>query len=482
MADDLKITIETPEPKLNPSSPDFDPEAYWKAIEDKLSAPIQVSDALKKVADAIKQNVIDNIIPHAIDIPNNIAAAIPIVEIRSDIAVYIQGISDKVQEIAQLTQQFGLKTREKLESLSPYLSEVLQEAQESDPTLADVTPFDVFDSCFDENGQPIRDSVYWPLWERAEQAKAEQAKAEQAEAEADVKQLKAELTIKAAVIEKMGIPVDKVNLVLWRTKPDPDGAIRPPLIDTASQTNRRRGRNADISVSVIFDKDISGAKISKTLTPFDHRIHNAVGTLWNEGKRTITASQIYRAAGIGREGSRPASHDVDRINESLTRMSFARVYIDNTAETTVNKGYPLFVDDAPMLSFVRRTAYTEKGNAVEAAVFLTMEPPLYRFARERKNITAVSTALLAGIPLDKTDANLAIIDYVTREIQIMRNNAKWSRTITLATLFDKCEISSGSQRSRARVKIAKLLDYYAAEQQGFIKGYKMDTKIIEIRP
>ncbi|MBR3272302.1 MAG: hypothetical protein IKF98_00145, partial [Clostridia bacterium] len=57
-------------------------------------------------------------------------------------------------------------------------------------------------------------------------------------------------------------------------------------------------------------------------------------------------------------------------------------------------------------------------------------------------------------------------------ISHMRTNAKLPRKILFSTLFDRCHIKTGPQRSRAPGKVKRFLDHYQAE--GFIKGYSLD--------
>jgi hypothetical protein len=145
----------------------------------------------------------------------------------------------------------------------------------------------------------------------------------------------------------------------------------------------------------------------------------------------------------------------------------------------VNKGYPQFCYDGPLLPFARISAYLN-GTLTESAVHLFREPPLVSFARERKQLSTVKLEVLES-PVSKTDANLQIDDYLIERICHMKSpKSKTPRKILLSTLYGNCGISSPKQRSRAPEKIKRYLEHY--KTTGFIAGYTMTGDSITIDP
>lgn len=357
--------------------------------------------------------------------------------------------------------------------LAPFIELELTEAQQ-DPALQGVTIDDLIDQCFDLYGNKLDSPLIW-IVEKAEQRKAEFDEAEKAIT--DVELAAEELPrIISNPTDLLTYPLDKPNSRIWNliTGADANGQIALE-IDTTSDSNRRKGREAIISYALSFADLEPGMKITRQTTPFDKRVYIAAAALYNAGNHIVTATQIYKM--MGNRGQ-PNKDDVKKINNSLDKMGPARVYIDSTQEVKVNKGYTAFKYDGPLLPFERVSAYINNTLA-ESAVHLFREPPLITFARSRKQITSVSRKLLES-PISKTDANLMIEDYLIERISHMRSNPRLQRKILFSTIYERCLITSWKQRSRTPEKIKKLLDHQKACD--FIKGYDMGKDGVVIWP
>ena len=277
--------------------------------------------------------------------------------------------------------------------------------------------------------------------------------------------------------EKLSYPVDKINATVWRNL---ERAARngSGQIEFAME-KRGSSKEATAYYSINFDEleKETGIAVSQKLTAFDKRVYVAVYAISRELKTNImSVGQIYVA--MGNKGQ-PAPNQTEKINESLTKMGMARVYLDNTEETTVNKGYTTFKYDGPLLPFERVSAYIN-GGLSNAAIHILSELPLMRFARERNQITTIERKLLET-PLNQTVETLGIEDYLLERIAKMKNpKDKSSKKMLYSTIFEKCGITEKKQKSRAPEKIAKILNHYM--NCGFIKSYSQTAEGVEIEP
>lgn len=277
--------------------------------------------------------------------------------------------------------------------------------------------------------------------------------------------------IMATPPDALDYPIDKINKSVWE---DLANVPKNSNGQIMFATEKRGSRNeATILYSIDFNEleKLDGLKLTKNLTAFDKRVFIAVSALFTQSGQYMSAGQIFTA--MGNRG-KPAASQIQKINDSLTKMGAARVYLDNTLETPVNKKYPKFKYDGPLLPFERVSAYINNA-LVESAVHLFREPPLMTFAKERKQITTISRKLLE-LPLSQTEDNLQLTDYLIERIASMkRPNSKISRKILFATVYEKCNMTgktAGDRKARSRTpdKIRKCLDHFTA--QGYIKSYK----------
>ena len=239
------------------------------------------------------------------------------------------------------------------------------------------------------------------------------------------------------------------NSKIWNllAATDPNGQLSLDIVTSKKGSKQ----DAIVYYSISFDALETGVKITKQLTPFDKRVYIAAAALFNGGNRIISANQIYRM--MGNRGN-PNADDLQKINDSLTKMGAARVYLDNEQEVQVNKKYTRFKYDASLLPFERISAYIN-GQLVESAIHLFREPPLITFARERGQITGLTRQLLES-PISKTDANLQLEDYLLERIGHMKSpKSKAPRKMLYSTIYERCGITTKKQKQRAPEKNRK---------------------------
>lgn len=269
-------------------------------------------------------------------------------------------------------------------------------------------------------------------------------------------------------------PVDKINSIVW-------GLMEQDTKGQISFNLAKRGSEKKILAyyAINFDDLGENLTITKRLLPFDKRVYIAISALFNAGNDAITLSQIYYAMGYT---GRPGTKDLTKIDDSITKMTGARIFFDNKQEAATYN-YVRFKYDGSLLPIERRTVIVN-GKLADAAIYVFREPPLMTFARQRKQITSVDIKLLQS-PISKTDANLQIEDYLIERISQEKNGKKSNCRILFKTIYSHTGIADKpktnterQQKKRAPGKIESYLKHY--QKTGFITGYTMEKDGISI--
>lgn len=296
---------------------------------------------------------------------------------------------------------------------------------------------------------------------------------EEIEAAADeAETIKAELPrIMSHPTDKLAYPLDKPNSIIWNliAGADPNGQIQLAI----GTGKKGGGKEATVLYGINFDELETSLTITKKLTPFDKRCYIAVAGLYNGGNDIVSATQIYKMMG---NSGQPKADQIQKINDSLTKMGAARVFIDNQKEAQSTK-YSRFKYDASLLPFERISAYIN-NTLTESAIHIFREPPLITFARQRNQISSITRQLLES-PISKTDANLLIDDYLLERISHMKSGkGKAPRKMLFTTIYEHCGIKTAMQKQRAPEKIRRYLDHY--KKCEWIRGYTEDKDGITI--
>lgn len=266
-------------------------------------------------------------------------------------------------------------------------------------------------------------------------------------------------------------PLDKISGRAWNLlKEDTMGQLEI----TFDLLPKKKNLEATAIYSINFDNLKDNVEITKRLLPFDKRVYIAVSSLYNAGNKVITATQIYFQMG---NTGRPSPTQIKKICTALSKMTGAQITLNNKQEHTALKGkYPLFEYSGSLLPMERVTAIVN-GQITESAIHVFREPPLMTFAKERKQVTTIDVALLQS-PISKTDANLAIDDYLIDRISKAKNGKNNYFRILFKTLYERADIKTKKQKQRAPKKIETYLTHY--QQKGFFKKYTMQTDGITI--
>ena len=277
--------------------------------------------------------------------------------------------------------------------------------------------------------------------------------------------------IKAVDVDIIEYPLDKIDRTLWRlSEEDISGQLRFAM--------ERQGSKQEINalVSINFDAlDAAGVNFTRQLTQFDKRVYIAAGAIFNSPQSgdITTARQIYFAMG-NQKDAKPNQKDIEKINNSITKLAGTHLKLDSTEETRAGYHYPQFKYDAALLPMERITKLNVNGKPVDAAIHMFREPPLLTFAKLRNQVTTINRALLE-VGLSNTESKLAIEDYLIERISW----SDGSNTILLKTLFEETHITDKKQQARAIDKIGPLLDHYKAV--GFIEDYGIEKDRVNIQ-
>lgn len=251
-------------------------------------------------------------------------------------------------------------------------------------------------------------------------------------------------------------PLDRVSKRIFEQK----------QITSKTSLGIRTGRsdNAGVMVSFMFPEGVTSCNLDN----YDKFLYIVVASLYYAGNKQITTNMIFKAMG---NTGRPSKNQIDRINKSLTRLSFTRIKLSN--ETEIENGYKYDfynVEDEALLNFQRSRLIT-RGQDV-AVINLLNAPVLLRFAKDRGQITTFNAALLED-GLNNTDLNVHIKAYLLDYISHTKKNKKLQKKLLFETLCSEFQVGkTRAQRSRLKSKINDLMQFY--QKNGFIKSFYFD--------
>lgn len=261
-------------------------------------------------------------------------------------------------------------------------------------------------------------------------------------------------------ISSIDFPLDKPNTRIWNlleSAKNTDGQIAFAMEKTGSR------KQVNVIYAINFDNLGDNVKITKRLEPYDKLVYLAISALYNSGQTIVSLQMIYHAMGYTKN---PAKSDLDKINQSITKMMGASIFLDNIEETTAAYRYQHFKYNASLLPAERWTGFIN-GGRTETAIHLFREPPMMTWARERKQITTVGLQLLQA-PLSKTNRNLILQDYLIERISHAKNKPG-QRKILYSTIYEKLGIMPTGEkdrkaRERTQASVTDLLKHYKAKK------------------
>lgn len=382
-------------------------------------------------------------------------------EIKRAIAYVRAQVAESDPELAALIDEWT--------SIEPFLSAELEKPKYNGMTINEL--FDIAQADAGEQGRYAPDSLYVQALTAARAA---------------LKKTKNAKPPKVCRPMNVDFPVDKLNAEIFKLT-EKDTAERVVLAMEAKRTRKgelkRNAKPLDLFYSIDFgEMEEAGVKISKRLTLYDKWVCLAVGALKNAGNDIFSLTDIFHA--MGGTTANPSDNQLQKINESLTKMGRAWITVDDRQENEAykynidecrsdNSGWHNGLYDGPFIMFDRISVKGIAGRTIDKAIHVYREPAVLTFARLKKQLTTIPVKLLQS-PANKTEENLSIEDYLLRRIAKAKNiPGATKEKILLNTLYEKARIPKGKQRQRAPGKIKKYLTFY--KEQGYITDFEIDA-------
>ena len=374
-----------------------------------------------------------------------------------------------------------------LQELAPFIEEEIKAREIVEPGEEALYAQDVILDSFTIDGQPIEDAPFRQIIDGALARKAEYEKG--AALVANIEH------IIARPIDALHLPLDKptVDLFSYKVRPKQDGQLKwidvPAyttngvtlktfdefiLSDTTKggKSNKTQER-AFVLYGLNFQED-PNITITNNLNEFDELVYIAIDALMRAGNKYISSNQICKLINGGRKAN---NNDKKKIENSIDKMGYIRVYINNKWEAQ-RYSYPEIEIDEPLIAFRRITARINGaiGSCIEP---LTKDLPVMRFTRSRDQFMTFDSILLAA-PVNKTKRALKIQKYLLEHIGRMKGKEshKVPRKMAYKTLFERCEIKNYQAQADSKATIKIFLEHY--KENDYIKGYIADQDGIEI--
>jgi hypothetical protein len=235
--------------------------------------------------------------------------------------------------------------------------------------------------------------------------------------------------------------------------------------------NSRKNKNLFAEVDLDFTK-LPGVTISRKLNWHDRIVHNAIVSLYVDGKNEyITPLMIHRVM-VGDSRARMTSNQKESIENSIEILSSARIRIDATAEMKAYDGLDKAIYHGNLI-YTKRMDVLHKGEKKEM-IYVMEQPILYHYAHNKKQIVNTLIQTLK-VPINRTSDNRVLQEYL-----LYRIKAKgMSNIIRYETIYEKLGVRKGSEsslrkkRNNIRKAAKTILDDLISKK--IIKGYKENT-------
>lgn len=259
-------------------------------------------------------------------------------------------------------------------------------------------------------------------------------------------------------IDNIVMSMDKPTRAMFNLFLDGDSSGIINLdIDTERNTNGKAAANVSVLCSINYTELEQDIK-TRYLTPYDKRILEGVNSLYNAGITVFSLTQLYKVMGYS---STPKQEELNRLSTELTKMRATTIKIDNSKEIAAGYKYPLFKYDDTLLAFARVKAIINGKETI--AIKLHNEPPLLRFAKGRRQITALDPALRQST-LSKTDFNIQLEDYLDYRIAADKRE---ELVILFSTIKEHINFSADTSDAAKKQafkslsgRVKKYLDHY----------------------
>lgn len=267
------------------------------------------------------------------------------------------------------------------------------------------------------------------------------------------------------------------------------------LVPTSVVVREKHGKVEPVVsyVSFSYDNDVDLEILNKKgmykITAYDRRVYNAVSTLFINGRKTVSLSEIYSIM-TGYTRTNPTKNQIEAIEKSLNKLKSVKVYIDLTEEVThhmIEDKQPLIdagilkdhtdkiksaVIEDNMLHFRVGTITSEKGKVFKS-IQIVGEPTLLTYNRAKKTLLTIPMEYIGLTGQNATDKTIAFQDYLLMRIFGYKNKKMKENKVLYDTLYrdsgqDKPELSKDFIRDRET--ITKMMEEW--KNKGLITDYE----------
>ena len=225
------------------------------------------------------------------------------------------------------------------------------------------------------------------------------------------------------------------------------------------------------------------------ITGYDRRVYNAIGTLWLNGRKTVSLTEIFDIMN-GYAKANPSSKQLQAVEKSLNKLKSIKVYIDLTQEvkahmiedkdalieagilkSRTDKVKSAVIEDN-MLHFRVGTITSEQGKVFKS-IQIVGEPSLLTYNRAKGTLISIPMEYIGLNDSNATEKTIAFQDYLLMRIISYKNKKMFENRVIYDTLYrdsgiDRPELSKDFIRDRET--IARLMDEW--KKKGLITGYK----------
>lgn len=266
------------------------------------------------------------------------------------------------------------------------------------------------------------------------------------------------------------------------------------ILPTEVTVREKHGRITPVisMCSFSYDDDVDLEILNRNgrykITGYDRRVYNAVGTLWLNGRRTISLTEIFVVMN-GYAKANPSSRQLQAVEKSLTKLKSIKFYIDLTEEVKANiiKDKDVLVEagilksrtdkiksaviEDNMLHYRVGTITSEQGKVFKS-IQIVGEPSLLTYNRAKGTLLSIPMEYIGLTESNATEKTIAFQDYLLMRIIGYKNGKLRENKILYDTLYrdsgiERPELSKDFIRDRETVR--KLLEEW--KKKGLINGY-----------
>jgi len=357
------------------------------------------------------------------------------------------------------TESHTAQAVEDILDLELFLQVELDKAAEHTPELAQCTIWDIITKGFTKTGKP-RKGKYYNIILAAQQAREKYRQAAKKIEQQTITPATTEQVI-VKHTDKIGLGLDKLNLLTFGNGVSLTSS-KQYRIDTL-------GDNGKHPVMLLINNDaLDGLDwvTSKELDYYDEFVSTVAAALSQTQHNGIfSISQVCKVMGLG-----TSKQNMENVRRSMEKQRLTIIEINNIGNgvdeyESKHSNYPPFRYDGAVLPFERIETVINGKDTV--AIHLSHEPPLTRFARQRKQFTTVKRDVFVVPTINKTRRNIGLIMYLLKRISHIKKGSGQPK-ILYASLLAEFKIKSNHKKEFLDT-IKKILMHFRSEK--FIYGF-----------